>query len=145
MSDKSSPYYHYEPGSLGWLHRRAKEGSEILSADVLRIIEATPDLVPDPVLRRYVILGLRGELKARRGRKRTTGRMLREVYIVATYDALLPRLQARAARQKAGGRRKARADGPPGRVPSLPDCPALQHGRGKCPQPHITRKERLIA
>lgn len=110
MINKDSLHYRYDPSSIGWLHRRAEDGEEILNSDVARIVEADPALVPDPVLRHYVLRGLAGELKARRGRKRGTARMLRDLYIVALYDDLLPRLQARAERRKKKGIRKGRAD-----------------------------------
>jgi len=110
MIDKGSPYYNYDPTSIGWLHRRAEGGEEILNADVAQIVEANPALVPDPVLRDYVVRGLAGKLKAKRGRKRGTARMLRDLYIVALYEDLLPRLQARSERRKRKGLGKVRAD-----------------------------------
>ena len=62
------------------------------------------------MLRKFVVAGLKNALKAKRGPKRPTSRILKELYIVALYGALLPRLQARAERRKKLGHRKARAD-----------------------------------
>tara|TARA_B100000678_G_C18224166_1_gene508131 strand:+ start:1904 stop:2140 length:237 start_codon:yes stop_codon:yes gene_type:complete len=62
--------------------------------------------VPDVVLRGLVVRGLKNELKAKRGRKRTTARMLKEAYIAASYDHRLAWLQARAVKRKAKGVRK---------------------------------------
>ena len=110
MIEEDSIHYHYDRASIGWLHRKADDGEEILNPDVARIVEANPTLIPDPVLRDYIVRGLAGELKARRGRKRGSARMLRDLYVVALYDDLLPRLQARAERRKRKGIRKVRAD-----------------------------------
>lgn len=110
MIDEDSAYYLYDPTSIGWLHRKAEIGDEILNSDVIRIVEANPASIPDTVLRDYIVRGLAGELRARRGRKRGSARTLRDLYVVALYDDLLPRLQARAERRKRKGIRKVRAD-----------------------------------
>ena len=110
MDNQNGPYFRFDPSSIGWLHRRAEEGADVLNADLVRIIEANTELVPDPVLCRFVLAGLNNALKAKRGPKRPTSRILKELYIVALYDDLLPFLQARAERRKTMGRRKARAD-----------------------------------
>ena len=110
MDNQNGPYFRFDPSSIGWLHRRAEENAEVLNADLDRIIEANIELVPDPVLRKFVLAGLKNDLKAKRGPKRPTSRILKELYIVALYDDLLPRLQARAERRKKMGHRKARAD-----------------------------------
>ena len=62
--------------------------------------------MPDVVLRGLVVRGLKNELMAKRGRKRTTARMLKEAYIAASYDHRLAWLQARAVKRKAKGVRK---------------------------------------
>ncbi len=110
MIDPESPYYEWDGLSIGSLHRRAGKGDAITNPDLVRIIEAEPHLVPDEILREYVLRGLRNKLKAKRGRKRSTSRMLRELYVLSLYDDLLPRLQARAVRQKQKGIRKSRGD-----------------------------------
>ncbi|MGB5484824.1 hypothetical protein [Parasphingorhabdus sp.] len=103
MHDPNSPHHQFDPSSVGWLHRRSKEGGQILSADVMRIIEANHHLVPDDILREHVVLGLQMKLKAKRGRKRTTARMLKELYIAAAYSHRLAWLQDRAAKRKKRG------------------------------------------
>ena len=112
MNDKSSPYYLYDPESLGWLHRRVDENGDVLNADVVRIIEANTELVPDQILRDHIVLGLENGLKAKRGRKRKPSRMLKELYIVATYESLLPQMQARCKRQRNGKQKPRGSLGP---------------------------------
>lgn len=113
MKEPEGPYDLFDPSRPGWLHRRADNGDQILNEDLVRVITANPDLVPDATVRDLVLRGLKGELKAKRGRKRKMSNRLREMLIVARYDAVLPRLQARAARRKAAGYRKPKADRPP--------------------------------
>lgn len=110
MTDENSPFYRYDPSSVGWLHRRKKDGLEILNEDLVRILEANADLVADPALRDLLIEGLRGRLRAKRGAKRTSRRILHELHVVALYDYLLPRLQARYDRNKQRGVRTGRGD-----------------------------------
>lgn len=106
MSSKDSPFYEWDASNPGWVHRRARKGEQILNADLVRIIEANPNLVPDVIVRGLIVRGLKGELKAKRGRKRTTARMLKEAYIAACYEHRLAWLQARAAKRKVRGIRK---------------------------------------
>lgn len=110
MTDENSPFYHHDPSSIGWLHRRKEKGLEILNEDLARLIDANADLVADPQLRTLLVDGLRGRLHAKRGRKPKQSRTLRDLYVVALYDDLLPRLQARADRRKKKGIQRARAD-----------------------------------
>jgi hypothetical protein len=110
MTDKNSPFYSYDPSSVGRLHRRKRDGLEILNDDLVRILEADAELVPDPLLRDLLVEGLKGCLRARRGRKKTPSGKLRELDIVVLYDLLLPRLQARHDRNKQRGIRAARGD-----------------------------------
>jgi hypothetical protein len=109
-SSKATPRDDWDRSSLGSLHRRARSGEAILAAEVALIVEANPELVPEDVLREYVIRGLKRELKGKRGRKRTTARMLREHYIAAAYDHRLAWLQGRAAKRKEQGNRRMRGD-----------------------------------
>lgn len=108
MTDESSPFYWYDPSSVGWLHRRKRDGLEILNDDLVRILETDAELVPDPLFRDLLVEGLKGRLRAKRGRKKTPLGKLRELYIVAQYDYLLPRLQARHDRNKQRGIRTTR-------------------------------------
>ena len=110
MTDESSPFYWYDPSSVGWLHRRKRDGLEILNDDLVRILETDAELVPDPLFRDLLVEGLKGRLRAKRGRKKTPLGKLRELYIVAQYDYLLPRLQARHDRNKQRGIRTTRGD-----------------------------------
>ena len=106
MHDPNSPHFQFDPSSVGWLQRRAQNGVQILNTDLIRILEANPQLVPDVLVRGLVVRGLKNELKSKRGRKRTTVRMLKEAYIAASYEHRLAWLQARAAKRKAKGIRK---------------------------------------
>ncbi|MGB3740111.1 MAG: hypothetical protein WA948_12265 [Pontixanthobacter sp.] len=113
MSEESSgrtAWDYWDRSRLGSLHRRAKSGETILAGEVSLIVEANPELVPDDVLREYVICGLKGELKGKRGRKRTSARMAREQYIAAAYDHRLAWLQDRASKRKERGNRRMRGD-----------------------------------
>lgn len=110
MTDENSPFFRYDPSSVGWLHHRKTDGLEILNDDLVRILEADAELVPDPVLRDLLVEGLKGSLRAKRGCKKTPLGKLRELYIVAQYDYLLPRLQARHDRNKQRGIRTTRGD-----------------------------------
>lgn len=110
MIDESSPFHNYDPSSAGWLRSRKEQGLDILNEDLVKIIQANPDVVSDPLLRDLLVEGLRGQLHAKRGRKRRPSHVLRDHYVVALYDDLLPRLQARADRRREKGIRKARAD-----------------------------------
>ena len=66
--DNRSPRYLFHPDSIGWLHRRAANGETVLAEDIARIVEAQPELIPDPVLRDHVVQACRGQLRSRRGR-----------------------------------------------------------------------------
>ena len=110
MIDESSPFHGYDPSSVGWLRSRKEQGLDILNEDLARVVEVNADLVPDPLLRDLLIDGLRGRLRAKRGRKKTPLGKLRELYIVAQYDYLLPRLQTRHDRNRRRGVRTTRGD-----------------------------------
>ena len=66
---KDSPFYRFDPDSPGWIYRRVEENEDVLAEDVARILEMNPGLLPDDIIRNQAILGLRRELKARRGPK----------------------------------------------------------------------------
>lgn len=106
MTDESSPFYSYDRSSVGWLYPRKEQGLDILNEDLARIVEANADVVADPLLRELIVEGLRGQLHAKRGRKRLPSRVARDLYIVSLYDDLLPRLQARARKRSAAGEKK---------------------------------------
>lgn len=112
MTVPDSPYYQFDPSSVGWLHRRARNKEQILNADLIRILEANPDLVPDDILRNYITRALAKPLPAKRGKKRKFEREIKELYIVATYEHLLPRLRERMKRER-GGKRKIRGTSGP--------------------------------
>lgn len=110
MANENSPYYGYDPESLGWLHRRDEDGSEILSADIVRIIKANPELVTDVILRDYVVRGLEAGLKAKRGPKATISQLARNYATVDLYNYWLPLIEKRKHRERSRGARRARSD-----------------------------------
>jgi hypothetical protein len=79
----------------------------------VRIIEANPELVPDEILRDHIVRGLQNKLKAKRGRKRTTARILKEHHIAAFYEHRLAWLQDRALKRRKRGIKKPLADHAP--------------------------------
>lgn len=96
---RNSPDYLFDPSSVGWLHHRKRDKLEILNGDLVRILEADAELVPDPLLRDLLIEGLKGRLRAKPGRKKTPLGKLRELYIVAQYDYLRCRRDRSAPQQ----------------------------------------------
>ena len=91
------------------LEMRRRIGKDVLPVDVADIIDEHPELV-DERIRDYVVRGLRGELKKKRGVKRTTTQMLKEAYVEALYDHLYPRIEARRKRERARGKVRAGGD-----------------------------------
>jgi hypothetical protein len=112
MQDRDSPYYQFDPSSVGWLHRRAQNGEQILNADLIRIIEADPKLLSDDTLRDHVLRALKKPLPAKKGRKRKFAKEVEQLYIVATYEYLLPRLKKRMKRERYGRRKIRGTSGP---------------------------------
>lgn len=110
MANENSPYYRYDPESLGWLHRRDEDNSEILSADVVRIIKANPELITDAILREYVVRGLEAGLKAKRGPKTTFSQIARNYATVDLYNYWLPRIEKRKHRERSRGAKRKRSD-----------------------------------
>ena len=103
----NSVYRDYGLLDPGLLKLRARIGKDILPADIADIIDEHPDLVDDGI-REYVLRGLRGQLKKKRGHKRTHLQRLRELYAQSLFDDLFPRLQARRERQHLKGIKKLR-------------------------------------
>lgn len=75
---ENNPWYWFHPDSPGWIIRRHrqrmdpeglnKDDTHVSAEDVARVVEANPSLVPDPVIRDYVVKGLRSKLPRPRGR-----------------------------------------------------------------------------
>lgn len=107
---KDSPDYHFHRSSVGWLHYQEGRHQQILKPDLIRIIEENDDLIPDGTLRRLVLAGLKGELKAKRGPKSSPKQRVKEARAVNLYEKLLPEMQQLAQEQKARGVKKSRAD-----------------------------------
>jgi hypothetical protein len=45
--NKNSPYYLWDPTSIGWLERCFATGSHVSKQDVKRVLDANPDLASD--------------------------------------------------------------------------------------------------
>lgn len=67
-----SPYYQFDPSSIGWLHRRHAAGEVIRKDDIIRLLEANPDNADDPLLQDYLAPALKGELNGKPGRPAIT-------------------------------------------------------------------------
>lgn len=65
--DPESPYHHFDPSSIGWLHRRHAAGDTIRKEDIIRLLDADPSNADDPLLQDYLLPALRGELNGKRG------------------------------------------------------------------------------
>ena len=103
MDDRNKAYRDF--GLLGpeLLELRTRIGADLLPVDVADIIEEHPELV-DERIREFVLRGLRGELKKKRGPKRKPTQRLKELYAETLYDDLYPRIEARYERERAKGR-----------------------------------------
>ena len=97
-----SPFDLFDPDRPGWLHRRSSRKEDILPADVARILEQNPELLPDIVIRDLAVRGLRGELKAKRGRKPRSQGLL-EWRLMARYADLVEELLADKPRTRRTG------------------------------------------
>lgn len=97
----SSPHYQFHPDSIGWLHRKHKQGGVILQEDVARILDADPDSYDDPTMRTYMFRLARGELKPRRGRP---SRSAEELFCIGVAAQLLNEVteEIREERRAAG-------------------------------------------
>ena len=126
---------------MRWLHDRADEDGKVLNSDLVTIIESNPEQVPDDTLRRFVIMGLNGELKAKRGRKRSMVREIRELCAVALYDTLLPEMQKLAQQRKLGGLKKERVDFSPAEVACNMIATELKLGSGENVRNIISRRK----
>lgn len=64
----SSPWSEWDPTQPGSLTQRPNDQRVILPDDLVVILENTPECVPDPTLREYLLRALRGELHRLKGR-----------------------------------------------------------------------------
>jgi hypothetical protein len=119
MHDPNSPHHQFDPSSVGWLHRRAKNGENITNPDLIRVIQASPNLIPDKLLRDYIINALIKPLNATPGPKPRFPLRLKNYVILEMYEDLVPRLQKRAERRKRNGYKKGRADYAPSELASV--------------------------
>lgn len=65
----SSPWAQWDPIQPGSLKPRRNDKRIPLPEDLVLILENTPECVPDPLLREYLLRALRGELRRPRGRQ----------------------------------------------------------------------------
>ena len=81
MHHPHSIHYVFDRDSIGWLHRRHERGEEISKEDVIRLWEAADENQTDPLLRHYVSLTMKGQLKGRSGRPKRTAQQLMKLRI----------------------------------------------------------------
>lgn len=104
--DKTSPYYLFDPDSIGWLKRLHEKDESVSKADVIRLLEADPDHANDPLLQQYVLKALKGELKGKPGRQTTSiVQGVRFLMAQDEYERLLARINGRRKNVK-GARTK---------------------------------------
>jgi hypothetical protein len=77
----SSPWAEWDPTQPGSLKARQNDKRVILPEDLLLILESTPESVPDPLLREYLLRALRDELRRPKGRP--ASRLTANVLVVA--------------------------------------------------------------
>ena len=58
-----SPFELFDRERLGWLAIAAERGIHVGSEDIIRLIEANPDAISDPLLREFTLKALHGDLK----------------------------------------------------------------------------------
>lgn len=89
-----SPYYPFDPSSIGWLHRRHAAGEVIRKDDIIRLLEANPDNADDPLLQDYLVPALKGELNGTPGRPAMTPvKLLRYQAAWSLYEERLAQFQ----------------------------------------------------
>lgn len=90
----NSPDYHFDPTSIGWLHRRHATGEEVRKEDIIRLLEADPNNANDPLLQDFLLPALAGKLNGKRGRPPTSPeRLLRYQAAISYYEEGLPKFQ----------------------------------------------------
>lgn len=90
----NSPYYRFDPSSIGWLHRRHAEREEIRKEDIIRLLEADPDNANDPLLQDLLLPALTGKLNGKPGRPpMSTERLLRYEAAISFYEEGLAEFQ----------------------------------------------------
>jgi hypothetical protein len=99
--DPASPWYEYDPSSVGWLQRRHRKGDVILTEDIERIVAADRDSFCDPLVQEYLLRALRGDLKPVRGRPALG--ITRDLRIGAAAELLAEETQSVRAERKARG------------------------------------------
>lgn len=97
--DNITPWDVFDPTSPESLVRKHEMGIPILNEDLAIVVEANPDVVTVPLLREYLLRGLRGELKKPAGRKALgAARTLRLEYASMCVE-ILTKWYKRAARR----------------------------------------------
>ena len=106
-----SPFYLFDPSSIGSLYRRDRAGEMVPMADLKRIFDNDPDLFRDPVLQKHFDAALSGhQPKKPLGRKPLS--FSHEVRILGADGAVRERAAAIKAARKANGQRERTALAP---------------------------------
>ena len=93
-----------------WLISRHHQGEHISRDDVIRIVQYDRSAAADPIVCEYLLRALRGELTARRGRKRTPSGELRLIFAETLSYELARRYEARDRWWKNRGITRPRGD-----------------------------------
>lgn len=95
----TTPWDLFDPTSPGSLARKHEKGIPVLNEDLAILVEANPDVVTDPLLRAYLVRGLRGELKGKPGRPNVQLRTALRMAHANRAVRILSRWYRRAARR----------------------------------------------
>lgn len=79
-----------------WLQYKAEHGQSVTAEDVVRIITENPELIPDAVLRNYIVKGLGGALRGIPGRPGRTTMQKLKLHLAAHQVDVLTRWYKRA-------------------------------------------------
>jgi hypothetical protein len=103
---ENSPWYWFHRDSPGWLYLRHRRGEHISANDVARILDANPGFEPDNLFQSYIDRASQGELKGKRGPRKSAARELRLLCAALIVEELAPRLTRRKAERARRGIRK---------------------------------------
>jgi hypothetical protein len=64
-----SPYWHFDPTSVGSLHRKMRDGIPVYKEDIVALMRADPECASDRVMQQYLLPALEGKLSRPKGRQ----------------------------------------------------------------------------
>jgi hypothetical protein len=108
-----SPYFDWTPASVGWLHRKHRDGTPVFNEEVIGILGADISAAADPVMQRYILPAMKGELPASRGRR--PGGVVRAIKLLIAKVLIEDRAAEIKAERRLSGQKHRRGDLEPGR------------------------------